>query len=1174
MMNPPRSNYLEYQIVRLRLVNFHNFVNETVDIRQGGHLFLVGPNGSGKSTVIDAVHVVLSGAHELELNAAARMGGRKDEGRTLQGVVLRYDRELGALNEGGGISYAAIELAAINNDKRLSLGIGIEATTMEARLSRWGFIVKNCGVEDLPLLIGELQGQRPATREELEDRIGKGNVYARMSQFRKKIAEEFFASESLYEQVAHLWNTGKAYREICARAGDFQTLFMTLLPEPDIEIFSEIINSLIRIQEFAGKLEQLAEQLRYLERLMALQEKIANAREEEARYDWLISYRESSFCKTRLAETQKQLAHALAEAEKVESALKQFHSEHDQLKKMLAELRHKDEARLLERLQLKQEALNRHAKFLQQQHAQVRAYEERLRRAQQELAKRRADLIAEIELAQNAVSQALQNLLTTPLPAAIPTFVNDFVQTAPTALVERGARPQANAALQETTELLAQLAQERLRLQHDLERREDLKKKIQQEIDNLQRQREWLPQLPNYHQCLQRLEAEGLAPQPLYKMLEWRTEDADLRSAIEELLGQQLLGTLVLNDGEADRLKTTVLQDFPGIAVAETSSEEADCPDWIAAALDDRTNGMALRLIGAALTARHSQEAEYEQVKQQLAWRGLRWKAEGKPARLIGAEARRLAFAQEMAQRRAELAEQENHILALQEQLQRNFASTQQWRDLEEGLRQIGGEAISGAFRAHEAATVQASALQNSRDEWARSYVLAGEESEALSAEIQQLEQRIAAAGLQGLARQIEDMEKCERTLEEKIRLAAEERGRWRHETARLESEALGQNAQLAQTEATLQAKALRLRQYVSEQAEPDLEYYVLSTRGGDRFKSDEAIARRKEEAHDALNVALTKLQDTGEEGIHYRQYAGIFGFGYLPEENKIIDRQHQPLQGVHHRLQQDYADQQDILNEKNKELLDQLIMESLSRHLTEQVVQQKKMIKDINRLLREIDFGGTIYAFEAPPKPEHREVVEIVENFSLLDENRRQNFRAFIESRLLDLRESEPGTVPPLLDYRTWFDYKLTFRDTKSEATELTRRMRNLGSGGEQAVPNYLLVLAMSHLVFQNSRGRLRPMLFDEAFYGIDAGRRDRLLEFATRLGMQLFVASPDQDGHTNAVRHATTVFVQKDENRDVHLTALHSDFGRDGKIQEDLFMEAATEEIKAKPLGAKQLS
>jgi len=1157
-MNPPRPTYLEYQIARVRLVNFHNFVNETIDIRKGGHLFLVGPNGSGKSTVIDAIHTVLSAAHDIELNAAARLGGRKDEGRTLQGVVLRYDRELGALNEGGGISYAAIELATANGDKRIALGIGLEATTMEARLSRWGFFLRNCGVAELPLLIEELQGLRPATRDELGDKIGKANVYARVNQFRKKLAEEFFASESLYEQVAHLWNTGKAYREICARAGDFQTLFMNLLPAPDTEIFSEIIRSLGIIQEFAGKLAQLAEQLRYLDRLLALQEKIATAREEEARYDWLISYRAAAACKNWMIETQQRVEQIQAQAQAVESEMTQLLQAREALKKTLADLRHQDQAHLLSRLQDKKAELNRQTQTCKRLQAQLQSYEEQLRRAQKELTAAHAELIAAIELLQHELSSALANFKTAASAPALIKFSDDFFGTAPAMLVQRGARPETTAVLQEMTILIAELSQQRLRWQHELEQYELRKTKLLDEIEALQQQREWLPQLPNYHQCLQRSESEGITPQPLYKMLEWRTNDANVRSAIEELLGQQLLGALVMTGNGNERLRAIVLAEFSGIAVVAPELIESSCSDWIAEALEDRSNGVALSIIAAAVTARKTQQAEYEAQLQQLALRGLHWHAESKPAQLIGVEARHAAFAQELAQRQAELESQENAITVLQTQLHDNLVLMQQGREVEMCLRQ---EKLPQAFRAHETAIERARFAQNSHDEWARHYALAEEERQAIEEAIQQLEQHVAAAGLRELAEQIAEMEKQEKVLEEKLQRVTENRGRLRNEAERVQNEIAPRREQLAQLEQVLQAKASRLRQFVLPEAAPDLEYYVLSTRGGDRFKTEENILERQQKAHDEIGGALVQLQGTGEDGIHYRQYAGIFGFGYLAEENKIIDRQHQPLSGVRQRLQQDYAEQQEILNEKNKELLDRLIMESLSRHLTEQVVQQKALIKGINRLLREIDFSGTVYEFAVHAKPEHREIVAVVENFSLLDENRRQNFRAFIEARLTELRESEPDTVPPLLDYRTWFEYKLTFRDTKSEATELTRKTRNLGSGGEQAVPNYLLVLAMAHLVFQNSRSRLRPMLFDEAFYGIDAAKRERLLEFSTKLGLQLFVASPDQDGHTRAVRNATTVFVQKDENRDVHLTPLHSHFS--AVEQKDIFVEATTEGI-----------
>ncbi|MEO9160240.1 MAG: ATP-binding protein, partial [Kofleriaceae bacterium] len=89
-----------YRIETIRLVNFHNFVDEVIEVRDGGHLFLLGDNGSGKTTVLDAVHYVLAGG-ELELNAAARLGGKRDDGRSLQGIVLRQDFERGVRNEGG-----------------------------------------------------------------------------------------------------------------------------------------------------------------------------------------------------------------------------------------------------------------------------------------------------------------------------------------------------------------------------------------------------------------------------------------------------------------------------------------------------------------------------------------------------------------------------------------------------------------------------------------------------------------------------------------------------------------------------------------------------------------------------------------------------------------------------------------------------------------------------------------------------------------------------------------------------------------------------------------------------------------------------------------------------------------------------------------------------------------
>ena len=113
----------------------------------------------------------------------------------------------------------------------------------------------------------------------------------------------------------------------------------------------------------------------------------------------------------------------------------------------------------------------------------------------------------------------------------------------------------------------------------------------------------------------------------------------------------------------------------------------------------------------------------------------------------------------------------------------------------------------------------------------------------------------------------------------------------------------------------------------------------------------------------------------------------------------------------------------------------------------------------------------------------------------SLVDEESRRRFRAFIDERVPELKGAADDDTPEPLDYRRWFDYRPRMRTQSSEGVELERKLRVLGSGGEQGVPNYLLVLALAKLMFDNAKARLRPLLFDEAFYGIDAGRRDQLL-------------------------------------------------------------------------------
>ena len=159
-----------YLIRSIRMINFHNFTDETIHIEDGGHLFLLGDNGCGKTTILDAVHYVLTAGHSMEWNSAARMSGSNRDGRRVQGIILRYNLDTGVINTKGAISYVALEITG-RNGKPLTIGMGMSATAMDEKIRFWG-VIRECPLSDVPFLIEEDGRFRPASRREFKEKLG------------------------------------------------------------------------------------------------------------------------------------------------------------------------------------------------------------------------------------------------------------------------------------------------------------------------------------------------------------------------------------------------------------------------------------------------------------------------------------------------------------------------------------------------------------------------------------------------------------------------------------------------------------------------------------------------------------------------------------------------------------------------------------------------------------------------------------------------------------------------------------------------------------------------------------------------------------------------------------------------------------------------------------------
>lgn len=1156
-----------YAIHRARLVNFHNLVDETLEIREGGHLFLLGDNGSGKTTVLDAIHLALTGALDVELNAAARVVGGRDAGRTLQGIVLRYDPERGPLNEGGQIAYALLELLDATEGAVMTVGVGIAATTMDADVSRWA-VVHRGTLESVPIVEDTPAGRVPASRDALRAGIGKLDFFGRMSEYRKALAERLFGGEALYEEVCRFWSMAKAYREIVSRARDFAGLFVRLLPAPDMQVFEDILRSLRALDELEGLVEQLERQERYLTDVAALVEEIRGRREDLARYRWLATFRRRAEASARRQRTAFEVEERRVEADRAQSLIEARRGDHRIAVEAVRVASERDPEGLLGALARADAELERAAG--EAGTAAFRLGELERDRGQRERTARDAfDARASTWLAAvSTLDRALPTspILGHPLDAVRAAGAGERRHANSSFGVDRPAPlPDIPSAAYAETDAAwrAALTLEKER-EHEVARTDQLCAERERTARALRGVSEETPDVPGFAAARAALTAASVRAIPLYELLDPKpTAPATDLAALESLAGDAGLATFVVAQAQLAATRARALP-HDGARVFVRTATDAPLPGWVESLFSVRTPPDALSALGTILSQAGSLgPLAAPDALGDVEHRGTVARPVTRDPRLIGAEARRQAHAARL--RAAERELEEAAALARAARAARDDAAGQ--REAAEKLEQavvglrsrelIEAHAkLEGAFQSLDFATQRCSDARAASD----AALARRDQSAAL---VETLKLRIRDAGIEELDRHVQRLRETERAAERTVERAREDLATVKSQLSQSRRDLETQDAGILvlDAEAAERTRVLRAALGDAERFADDraLEHHVRVERRGDQFRSIENVEEAARDAERSEAVACHELERDGSRGVRCLEWAGRFGLTWSIADLRVEDRRGEPLASVLTELQSRLTEQREVVSGRTRELMETLVMGDLARELQEQVERLSRTVREMNGLLDGIRFGTTRYQFKVVPRSDTAELVALVRQLSLLDEASRTRFREFVDARLGELRQlDQDSEIPDLLDYRRWFEYRLSMRSRGEGDTELTRELRALGSGGEQGVPNYLLVLALAKLMFDNAGARVRPLFFDEAFYGIDAGRRDQLLRFATVLGLQLVVASPDQDGVTPSASRTTTVFLVKDENADVHLAPYH--YWNDMSVaQTTLFAERA---------------
>jgi hypothetical protein len=150
--------------------------------------------------------------------------------------------------------------------------------------------------------------------------------------------------------------------------------------------------------------------------------------------------------------------------------------------------------------------------------------------------------------------------------------------------------------------------------------------------------------------------------------------------------------------------------------------------------------------------------------------------------------------------------------------------------------------------------------------------------------------------------------------------------------------------------------------------------------------------------------------------------------------------------------------------------------------------------------------------------------------------------FSAWLDEQMKGQAQPTVEALVEQLDYRRWVEISLLHSD------DLDQRVRpwdsavsGFGSGGEQRVPVYVLLLTAAAMQFAVSNAPLRLLMHDEAFARMDQRNADLVVRFAQRLGVGLVIASPNIDLFAEGVQYASAYRLRQLPNGLIAREALH---------------------------------
>lgn len=255
----------------------------------------------------------------------------------------------------------------------------------------------------------------------------------------------------------------------------------------------------------------------------------------------------------------------------------------------------------------------------------------------------------------------------------------------------------------------------------------------------------------------------------------------------------------------------------------------------------------------------------------------------------------------------------------------------------------------------------------------------------------------------------------------------------------------------------------------------------------------------------------------------------------------------------VKQTVEEEYARQQQILNEDDRELYEEILFKSVGSKLRSRIRRAEKWTTQMNQIMenRNISSGITFSIKWKPRTADADDELDTKDLVAILKQDVRlmkdedyeritTHFRSRINRAQRLMKEEGAGqtllqVLKEVLDYRKWFSFVLYHERTNEPKMELTNNKFDKFSGGEKALAMYIPLFTACYSRYQEATDTAPYIIsLDEAFAGVDENNIREMFEVVKQLDFDFIMNSQILWGDYDTIDHLSVYELLRPQNAD----------------------------------------